>query len=124
MKLMRFSSRNAAYIISSLPKQNVNTYSFVYGLEQEGDDAYHDCSSQSSTSMPSTWACVAFELDSVARKLRLYKDGAPEPGCPLDQGSPSDTATSSGVGQDRADGGPVHVCGSPHVALLHRHLMR
>jgi hypothetical protein len=71
--------RNAQYILSSLPKQNVNTYSFVYGLQQTTDNGYHDCSSQSATAMPSAWACVAFELDSVARKLRLYKDGAAEP---------------------------------------------
>jgi hypothetical protein len=31
------------------------------------------------TPMPSTWACVSFEMDSVARKLRMYKDGAATP---------------------------------------------
>ena len=45
--------RNAQYIMSSLPKNGVNTYSFVYGLQAMGTDGYHDCSSQSSTSMPS-----------------------------------------------------------------------
>ena len=73
------TGRNASYIMSSLPKNNVNTYSFVYGLSAQGTDAYHDCSSQSATSMPTGWACVSFEMDSVARKLRMYKDGAPDP---------------------------------------------
>jgi hypothetical protein len=73
--------RNAQYILSSLPKSGVNTYSFVYGLAAMGGDGdgYHDCSSQSSTSMPSAWACISFEMDSVARKLRMYKDGAANP---------------------------------------------
>jgi hypothetical protein len=73
--------RNAQYIMSSLPKNNVNTYSFVYGLAALGGDAdgYHDCSAQSSTPMPSSWACISFEMDSVARKLRMYKDGAATP---------------------------------------------
>jgi hypothetical protein len=71
------AGRNASYIMSSLPRQGVNTYSFVYGLD--GTDGYHDCSSQSMTNMPSTWACVAFEMDSVGRKLRMYKDAAVEP---------------------------------------------
>ena len=73
--------RNAQYIMSSLPKSGVNTYSFVYGLAAIGGDGdgYHDCSSQSSTSMPSAWACISFEMDSVARKLRMYKDGAATP---------------------------------------------
>ncbi len=74
--------RNAQYIMSSLPKNGVNTYSFVYGLEAMGGDGdgYHDCSSQSSTSMPSAWACVSFEMDSVARKLRMcWGDGAVDP---------------------------------------------
>jgi hypothetical protein len=73
------TGRNASYILSSLPKQGVNTYSFVYGLSALGNDGYHDCSQQSTTSMPSTWACISFELDSVARKLRMYKDGAATP---------------------------------------------
>jgi hypothetical protein len=29
--------------------------------------------------MPTGWACVSFEMDSVARKLRMYKDGAAAP---------------------------------------------
>jgi len=73
------AGRNASYILSSLPKAGVNTYSFVYGLSAQGSDGYHDCSSQSATSMPSTWACVAFELDSVTRKLRMYKDASTTP---------------------------------------------
>jgi hypothetical protein len=71
--------RNAQYIMSSLPRNGVNTYSFVYGLAALGADPFHDCSSQSSTSMPSAWACISFEMDSVARKLRMYKDGAVAP---------------------------------------------
>jgi hypothetical protein len=71
--------RNASYIMSSLPKSGVNTYSFVYGLSAQGADGYHDCSSQSATAMPSAWACVAFEMDSVARKLRMYKESAAAP---------------------------------------------
>jgi hypothetical protein len=71
--------RNASYILSSLPKQNVNTYSFVYGLSAQDPEPYHDCSQQSATAMPSTWACISFEMDSVARKLRMYKDGAVDP---------------------------------------------
>ena len=65
--------------MSSLPRQGVNTYSFVYGLQAMGSDGFRDCSSQSRTSMPSTWACISFEMDSVARKLRMYKDGAVDP---------------------------------------------
>jgi hypothetical protein len=71
--------RNASYILSSLPKKGVNTYSFVYGLSATATEAYHDCSSQSDTSMPTGWACVSFEMDSVARTLRMYKDGAATP---------------------------------------------
>ena len=71
------AGRNAGYIMSSLPRQGVNTYSFVYGLD--GEDGYHDCSSQSMTAMPSTWACISFEMDSVGRKLRMYKDAAATP---------------------------------------------
>jgi hypothetical protein len=73
------TGRNAQYIMSSLPKAGVNTYSFVYGLQALGADGYHDCSSQAATAMPSAWACVSFEMDSVARKLRMYKDGAADP---------------------------------------------
>ncbi len=71
--------RNAQYIMSSLPKNGVNTYSFVYGLSAMGTDGNHDCSSQSTTAMPSAWACISFEMDSVARTLRMYKDGAVTP---------------------------------------------
>jgi hypothetical protein len=70
------AGRSASYILSSLPKNGVNTYSFVYGLSATATEAYHDCSSQSSTAMPTGWACVSFEMDSVARTLRMYKDGA------------------------------------------------
>ncbi len=74
------AGRSASYIMSSLPKNNVNTYSFVYGLSAMGTDGYHDCSSQSATSMPTAaWSCISFEMDSVARKLRMYKDGATTP---------------------------------------------
>jgi len=73
------AGRTASYILSSLPKKGVNTYSFVYGLQATATEAYHDCSSQSSTSMPTGWACVSFDMDSVARTLRLYKDGAATP---------------------------------------------
>ncbi len=73
------TGRSASYILSSLPKNGVNTYSFVYGLSATATEAYHDCSSQSSTSMPTGWACVSFEMDSVARTLRMYKDGAATP---------------------------------------------
>lgn len=72
--------RSASYIMSSLPKAGVNTYSFVYGLSAQGPDGYHDCSSQSATQMPTAaWSCVAFEIDSVARKLRMYKDASATP---------------------------------------------
>ncbi len=74
------AGRNASYIMSSLPKNGVNTYSFVYGLSAQGADGFHDCSSQSATPMPTAaWACVAFEMDSVARKLRMVKDTAAAP---------------------------------------------
>ncbi len=71
--------RNAQYMMSSLPQNSINTYSFVYGLQAQGNEGFRDCSSRSTTAMPSTWACVSFEMDSVARKLRMYKDGAPDP---------------------------------------------
>ncbi len=73
------AGRNASYILSSLPKNGVNTYSFVYGLAGTPTEPYHDCSTQSATPMPSAWACVSFEMDSVTRKLRMYKDGAATP---------------------------------------------
>jgi len=71
------AGKYASYILSSLPRRAMNTYSFVYGLS--APEGYHDCSSQSATAMPSTWACVSFEMDSVTRKLRMYKDGAATP---------------------------------------------
>ncbi len=71
------SGIRAQYIMSSLPARGVNTYSFVYGLSAPG--GYQDCSSRSTTAMPTGWACVSFEMDSVARKLRMYKDGAASP---------------------------------------------
>ena len=77
--------RNASYIMSSLPKNGVNTYSFVHGLQGIPGDGFHDCSSQSKTAMPSTWACISFEVDSVARKLRMYKDGAADPILSVDE---------------------------------------
>ena len=73
------ANRNASYILSSLPKNDVNTYSFVYGLASTPGDGFHDCSSQSATAMPSTWSCVSFEMDSDTRKLRMFKDGATAP---------------------------------------------
>jgi hypothetical protein len=73
------TGRKAAYYMSSLPKGGVNTYSFVYGLAAAGSDGYHDCYAQSATSMPSSWACISFEMDSVARKLRMSTDGVATP---------------------------------------------
>lgn len=79
------AGRRATYLMSSLPKNNVNTWSFVYGLEAQGNDPYHDCYFQSQTSMPSkTWTCVAFEFDSVARKLRMTEDAAMSPTVSVD----------------------------------------
>jgi hypothetical protein len=72
-----YAGKYTSYILSSLPRRNVNTYSFVYGAS--APEGYHDCSSQSSTAMPSAWACISFEMDSVGRKLRMYKDGAATP---------------------------------------------
>ena len=64
----------AAYIMSSLPREGVNTYSFVDGLA--GGDYYQDCSTQGETQMPTgEWSCVSFEMDSLARHLRMWKDG-------------------------------------------------
>lgn len=90
--------RNAQYIMSSLPKDGANRYSFVYGLEAQGSDGFHDCYAPSDTTMPSAWACVSFELDSVARKLRMYKDGDPTPILSVDdhgQGCVAPTAGDS-----------------------------
>ena len=77
------AGRTATYAFSSLPVSNANSYAFVYGLSPTGDamndSAFHDCYDHSTTPMPSAWACVAFEIDSAARKLRMYKDGAAAP---------------------------------------------
>jgi hypothetical protein len=68
----------AAYIMSSLPREGVNTYSFVDGLA--GGDYYQDCSTQGETPMPTgEWTCVSFEMDSLARHLRMWKDGDEPP---------------------------------------------
>lgn len=72
------AGRNAQYIMSSLPRSGVNTYSFVYGLS--APEGYRDCYAQSSTAMPvARWTCVSFEMDSVTCKLRMYRDGATSP---------------------------------------------
>ncbi len=71
------AGRRATYLMSSLPKNNVNTYSFVYGLAPEGNDPFHDCYNQSDTSMPTgQWTCVEFEMDGAGRHLRMKLDGA------------------------------------------------
>ena len=68
----------AAYIMSSLPADGVNTYSFVDGLS--GGPSYQDCWAQGDTPMPTgQWTCVSFEMDSLARRLRMYVDGDPTP---------------------------------------------
>jgi hypothetical protein len=65
--------RRATYLMSSLPRDGVNTYSFVYGLEGTNTDPYHDCWFQSEGAMPTgEWTCVQFEMDSVARSLRMW----------------------------------------------------
>jgi len=68
----------ASYIMSSLPRDGVNTYSFVDGLS--GGPDFQDCSTQGMTEMPTgTWTCVSFEMDSLARHLRMWTDGNDEP---------------------------------------------
>lgn len=68
------SGRYASYILSSLPRDGVNTYSFVDGLG--GGAEYQDCWFQGMEPMPvGRWACVSFEMDSVARRLRMSLDG-------------------------------------------------
>jgi len=68
----------ASYIMSSLPSDGTNTYSFVDGLS--GGPAYQDCWAQGDTPMPTgQWSCVSFEMDSLARRLRMYVDGDPTP---------------------------------------------
>lgn len=67
----------AAYIMSSLPRDGMNTYSFVDGLS--GGSDYQDCWAQGMEPMPTgEWTCVAFEMDALARHLRMFKDGDPE----------------------------------------------
>lgn len=74
------SNRNASYLLSSLPEKNANAYAFVYGLAGIPTEPYRDCYRHSTALMPSSaWSCVAFELDSETRKLRMYKDGAADP---------------------------------------------
>jgi hypothetical protein len=68
----------ASYIMSSLPRDGVNTFSFVDGLS--GGPDYQDCWAQSRTPMPTEqWTCVSFEMDSVERRLRMYLDGGEAP---------------------------------------------
>jgi hypothetical protein len=68
----------AAYIMSSLPADGVNTYSFVDGLS--GGPSYQDCWARGDTPMPTgQWTCVSFEMDSLARHLRMYVDDDPAP---------------------------------------------
>ena len=77
--------RRATYLMSSLPANNVNTYSFVYGLAADANDPYHDCWFRSNEPMPTAqWTCVAFEMDSVARKLRMTMDAATAPAVAVD----------------------------------------
>jgi hypothetical protein len=74
------AGRRATYLMSSLPREGVNTYSFVYGLAPEGDDPFHDCWFQSETPMPTAeWKCVEFSMNSVTRELRMNLDGASDP---------------------------------------------
>lgn len=74
------AGRRATYLMSSLPQNDVNTYSFVYGLAPEGNDPFHDCWFQSDTPMPTaTWTCVEFSMDSVTRQLRMNLDGSTTP---------------------------------------------
>jgi hypothetical protein len=74
------AGRRATYLMSSLPQDDVNTYSFVYGLSADGGDPYHDCWFQSEGAMPTAgWTCVEFEMDSVGRHLEMSADGAATP---------------------------------------------
>ena len=74
----------ASYIMSSLPKDGVNMYSFVDGLG--GGQDYQDCSKRADVAMPvGQWSCVSFEMDSVARKLRMWVDGDPNPIVAVDE---------------------------------------
>lgn len=68
----------SSYIMSSLPSDGVNTYSFVDGLS--GGPAYQDCWARGDTPMPTgEWTCVSFEMDSLARRLRMYVGGDAAP---------------------------------------------
>lgn len=68
----------ASYIMSSLPADGVNTYSFVDGLA--GGPDFQDCWARGDTPMPTgQWTCVSFEMDGLARRLRMYVDGDPTP---------------------------------------------
>jgi hypothetical protein len=94
------AGRRATYLMSSLPRNGVNTYSFVYGLAPQGNDPFHDCYFQSQTPMPTAqWQCVEFELDSVSRKLRMTMDGAATPAVSVDdhgQGCVGDVVPDDG----------------------------
>ena len=80
------AGRHASYLLSSLPRDGVNTYSFVYGLSAAGNDPYHDCSLQSHGAMPTaTWQCVSFEMDSLGRHLRMTENGAATPTVSVDE---------------------------------------
>ena len=77
--------RRATYLMSSLPTKNANTFSLVYGLNAKDPDPFHDCYQHTSSPMPTaTWTCVAFEMDSVKRKLRTNTDGNPTPVASVD----------------------------------------
>lgn len=68
----------ASYIMSSLPSDGVNTFSFVDGLA--GGPDFQDCWARGDTPMPTgEWTCVSFEMDGLARRLRMYVDGDPAP---------------------------------------------
>lgn len=69
-----FAGSYAAYIMSSLPRSGTNTFSFVDGLSRP--DGYQDCWHQSTEAMAvGRFQCVTFEMDSVARRLRMSVDG-------------------------------------------------
>ena len=68
----------ASYIMSSLPANGVNTYAFVDGLS--GGPDYQDCSTRGETQMPTgEWSCISFEMDSLGRHLRMWKDDGEDP---------------------------------------------
>ncbi|MCA9649262.1 MAG: hypothetical protein H6712_10935 [Myxococcales bacterium] len=69
---------SASYIMSSLPADGMNTYSFVDGLS--GGPDYQDCWARGDQPMPTgEWTCVSFEMDGLSRRLRMYLDGDPTP---------------------------------------------